>query len=536
MPDNLIKAIQPEYEDFLRDESRSTGYAESISFPKSEGEIIKILSELAKSREPVTMQGARTGITAGAVPFGGHVLNLGGMNKITGLSYDERQKCFLLRVQPGVLLTDIKKALEIKEFDTGSWPPESIAALDMLRNSGNWFFSPDPTETSASIGGMAGCNASGARSFKFGPTRRYIEAMRIILADGSAVTLKRGLQKAQGRSFELELDNGEILTGDIPKYRMPDVKNASGYFAADNMDLIDMFIGSEGTLGIITEMEIRLLQAPKSIWGVTAFFPRDEEAVRFVRGIRGERVEFLEAPLNYKPAAIEFFNNDALELLKTQKRVNPAFAEIPELPAGYHTSVYIEYHGGNEDVVSDMVFGAVEVLTACGGSEDTTWIATNPKEMEKLHFFRHAVPEAVNLLIGERRKKNSSITKLGTDMAVPDDRLSEVMELYKSGLEQSGLQSVMFGHIGNNHIHVNILPNNMEEYNKGKELYLTWAEKVIEMGGTVSAEHGIGKLKIDMLRKMYGEDGVRQMLELKKLFDPEYRLNRGNLFRQKSDS
>lgn len=519
MADNSIKAIQPEYEDFLRDESRSTGYAESISFPKSEGEIIKILSELAKSREPVTIQGARTGITAGAVPCGGHVLNLGGMNKITGLSYDERQKCFLLRVQPGVLLTDIKKALEMKEF-----------------GGGNWFFSPDPTETSASMGGMAACNASGARSFKFGPTRRYIEAMRIILADGSAVTLKRGLHKARGRSFELELDNGKILAGDIPKYRMPDVKNASGYFAADNMDLIDMFIGSEGTLGIITEMEIRLLQAPKSIWGVTAFFPRDEEAVRFVRGIRGERVEFLEAPLNYKPAAIEFFNNDALELLKTQKRVNPAFAEIPELPAGYHTAVYIEYHGGNEDAVSGMVFGAVEVLTSCGGSEEATWIATNPKEMEKLHFFRHAVPEAVNLLIGERRKNNSSITKLGTDMAVPDNRISEVMELYKSGLEKSGLESVMFGHIGNNHIHVNILPNSIEEYNKGKELYLTWAGKVIEMGGTVSAEHGIGKLKIDMLRKMYGEDGIRQMLELKKLFDPENRLNRGNLFRQKSDS
>jgi D-lactate dehydrogenase (cytochrome) len=115
-------------------------------------------------------------------------------------------------------------------------------------------------------------------------------------------------------------------------------------------------------------------------------------------------------------------------------------------------------------------------------------------------------------------------------MAVPDSNLEEVMDLYNKALKEHTLEFVIFGHIGNNHVHVNILPNSMAEYNKGKELYTTWAEKVVKMGGTVSAEHGIGKLKIVMLKKMMGENGIQEMKNLKNLFDPENRLNKGNLF------
>jgi D-lactate dehydrogenase (cytochrome) len=150
--------------------------------------------------------------------------------------------------------------------------------------------------------------------------------------------------------------------------------------------------------------------------------------------------------------------------------------------------------------------------------------------MERMKKFRHAVPEAVNLTIDERRKTEPQITKLGTDLAVPDDCLERIIRLYRDGLSQAGLQSVMFGHIGNNHLHVNIIPANLEQYDAGKKLYLEWARAVVAMGGTVSAEHGIGKLKTEMLKIMYGEEGVREMLGVKRVFDPELRLNRGNLF------
>ena len=157
-------------------------------------------------------------------------------------------------------------------------------------------------------------------------------------------------------------------------------------------------------------------------------------------------------------------------------------------------------------------------------------MADTGRELERLKMFRHAVPESVNMVIDERRKTEPSLTKLGTDMAVPDAQLGAVLELYRDGLQAAGLDHVIFGHIGNNHLHVNILPRSLEEYHQGKELYLRWAHRIIAMGGTISAEHGVGKFKVALLREMVGEEAIRQMRDLKRLFDPNGVLNRGNLF------
>jgi D-lactate dehydrogenase (cytochrome) len=159
-----------------------------------------------------------------------------------------------------------------------------------------------------------------------------------------------------------------------------------------------------------------------------------------------------------------------------------------------------------------------------------TWMADNQSDMEMLKTLRHAVPESVNLLIDEIKKREPEITKLGTDLAVPDDKLDEVIDLYCGDLTKYRLRHVIFGHIGNNHLHVNIIPENMRDYQTGKELYLQWARTVVKMGGTVSAEHGIGKLKRAFLLEMYGEAGVQQMRKVKKIFDPYMLLNRGCLF------
>ncbi len=172
----------------------------------------------------------------------------------------------------------------------------------------------------------------------------------------------------------------------------------------------------------------------------------------------------------------------------------------------------------------------MEVMGALGVSDDDTWYATSERELEPIKAFRHAIPEAVNLLIGERKRDCPDLTKLGTDMSVPDSALEEVLSLYNSGLLEAGLELVIFGHIGNNHVHVNILPHDMQEYERGKQLYMEWARRIVEFGGSVSAEHGIGKIKAPFLRMMYGEEYMAQMLALKKLFDPAMMLNPGNLF------
>ena len=157
-------------------------------------------------------------------------------------------------------------------------------------------------------------------------------------------------------------------------------------------------------------------------------------------------------------------------------------------------------------------------------------MARSQTDLDRLMFFRHAIPECVNMLIDQRKKKNKEITKLGTDMAVPDAALEETMAMYNTMLKERGLQSAIWGHVGNNHLHVNILPNDSEEYRKGKELYNDWAAKITAKGGAVSAEHGVGKLKAGFLKVMYGEKHIGEMRQLKKAFDPQNLLNRGNLF------
>ena len=461
-----IHPVQPDYSDYLQDESRLRGEADGIAFPETEEEIRSLLADGA----PVTLQGARTGIAGGAVPLSGRIINLSRMNR------SGEPENGLLRAGPGALLRDVKKKLE----GTGL------------------FFPPDPTEDTASLGGMAACNASGARSFQYGPTRRHIEALRMMFADGSVREIRRG----------------EPVPQDIPlpSFRTPGVKSAAGYYMADPMDFLDLLIGSEGTLGIITGLTLKLLPAPDAIWGLTAFLPSEKAALDFTQALRTRT----------SPAAIEFFDFNALNLL----RKTP---DLPPLPPEFHTAVYAEFHGP-EGAVESAVTEAAEIMAGCGADPDAAWVAADAAERERMRLFRHALPEEVNRLIAERKRDDPGLTKLGTDMSVPDGRLEDIMALYRQGLEREHLEHVLFGHIGNNHLHVNILPRSREEYERGKALYFEWAAEVVRMGGSVAAEHGIGKLKRDFLRQMFGEDGIAQMRALKAHFDPGGILNPGNLF------
>ncbi|MBA7625964.1 putative FAD-linked oxidoreductase [subsurface metagenome] len=453
------------------------------------------------------------------------------MNRILGLRYDAGTGSFFLTVQPGVLLADINAALATKDFKTAGWRRNSFESLKSFSSAGAFFFPPDPTETSASIGGMVACNASGARSYSYGSTRNYIEGLRVILSSGSLLALKRGNFRARKRKFILKTSSSETISGRLPDYRMPGIKNAAGYYVEDNMDLVDLFIGAEGTLGVVSEIELKLLPAPKNILGITSFFSEEEQALRFVRAVRGEVVSGLQAMNPVKPQVIEFFDSHALELLRRQKGSNPAFAEkIPDLSADYHTAVSVEYHPAGAEIADKILADLAAILEECGADIDDTWIIENAQDAERLKRFRHALPELVNLLIDERRKQFPGLTKLGTDMAVPDSRLEWLIKIYHSSLEKSGLEYVMFGHVGNNHIHVNILPRNMEDFQAGREIYMDWAGQVIRMGGTVSAEHGIGKIKRELLREMYGPEAIESMKKLRRQFDPFRMFNQGNLF------
>lgn len=514
----LIQEYSAIYADYLGDESRLVGWADAIAFPRSSDDLVSILSSTNYAK--YTIQGARTGIAGGAVPQGGCLINLQRMNRIKGLNYYPESNTFSLLVEPGVLLSQIRKAVSELDFNSDDYSPASLAALEKLTQAPVQFFPPDPTEDSASIGGMAASNASGALSFKYGPTRNHIRKLRLILPDGDSLTLQRGEIRAQGRHFELETNGRRSICGQLPNYKPPPVKNVAGYYLQDGMDMLDLFIGAEGELGIISELEIDLSPLPSARWGICAFLPSEQVAIDLTRILRGNKPN---SPHSL-PAAIEFFDADTLNLLRRASRQASAFAELPHIPNDAHNALYLEYHGTPEQL-EETLMATIDTMTDLGADPEIAWLADNQVELDRMKQFRHAAPEAVNLLIDERRRRNPALIKLGTDLAVPDDYLEWIMQTYRHDLAEAGLESIIFGHMGDNHLHVNIIPRDESDYSLGKELHLNWAKKVVKAGGSISAEHGTGRLKTDFIRLMYGQNGADQMQVLRKLFDPRERLS-----------
>lgn len=523
MDSALLRPMSEDYAGYLRDESRTVGRADYIAFPENETQVREVLRDCWEHDIPVTVQGGRTGVAAAAVPFGGCILNLSRMNRILGMRKENGG--WLIRLQPGVPLSQLRKAVAGKNFDTTGWDEASREACAAFCREGDFFFSPDPTEPSATLGGMTACNASGARSYRYGPTRGQIHALRLVLADGRVLALRRGEKRAEGYKAVFSCEDGSTFTAPVPTYRMPRTKNASGYYAQRDMDLIDLIIGSDGTLGVMTELEVSLLPLPPVIWGVTFLFSEEGQALRFVAELRQTVPEAV---------SVEFFDEGALNILRRQREETTAFSALPEWEADVTTAVYVELHTDTDAQAEDQLLRLGDACAAAGGDPERSWAARGGSELERMLFFRHAVPESVNLLIDQRRRTEPAIAKLGADMSVPDEHLFDVIALYRRTLREEGLESAIWGHVGNNHLHVNVLPRNREDMQRTKGLFLRWAGEVTRMGGAVSAEHGVGKLKTDFLAVMYGEKHIGEMRALKRAFDSKGLLGVGNLFSPRS--
>jgi D-lactate dehydrogenase (cytochrome) len=186
-------------------------------------------------------------------------------------------------------------------------------------------------------------------------------------------------------------------------------------------------------------------------------------------------------------------------------------------------AVFFEQETANND--DELMSGWLSLLERNNALADESWFATNEQDQTKLREFRHQLPVLMNEWFARYNTR-----KVSTDMAVPDAELPPLLDFYDATLRPSGLRYTIFGHIGDNHLHVNILPRNEAEANQAREIYLRFVERAIAVGGTISAEHGIGKLKREYLKLMYGESHLREMAALKRAFDPAAILGRGNIF------
>jgi FAD/FMN-containing dehydrogenase len=445
---------------YLIDASGFTGRAERVLIPESEAEVSRMLVEAAAAGAPVTIAGAGTGVTGGRVPQGGWVLSMERLNSIaieTGYAI----------CGAGALLQDLQTAAA----------------------ASRQFYAPDPTEWGASIGGTIATNASGSRSFRYGDTRRHVLALDVVLASGELLKLRRG-EKAP---FELPVIAAPKTT-----------KNTAGYYLRKGMDYLDLFIGSEGTLGVVTGAELELLPAPAELFTGVVFFGSDEGALAAVdawRPVAGLRM-------------LEYLDAGALGLLRSR------FAEIP---AGAKAALSIE-----QEVLpgEDAEEAWIDRLEVAGALLEDSWFATSAADRERFRKFRHAVPEGVNDLV-----RRQGLTKMGSDFAVPIARNGEMLRLYRHTLEREFPgQYVIFGHIGDAHLHTNILPADDAEWQRAKGLMAEFARAAVAMGGTVSAEHGLGKRKKDFLGIQFSPDEIESMRVVKARMDPAGLLGRGTLF------
>ncbi len=493
-----VKTQVDELQNYLIDASNlQGGFSEKLFVPETREEAAEILREADSKNISVTVAGARTGTVGGAIPFGGYVISLEKFNRIKKISAAEK----LAVVESGVILNDLQKAVAAE----------------------NLFYPPDPTEWSCQIGGTVATNASGARSFKYGATRNYVQKLEIVLANGDFLSLKRGEIFADNDFIETISENGNRLKAKLPTYRQPNVrKNASGYFSAKKMDAIDLFVGSEGTLGVITEIELRLLDKPEGFLSGIVFFNDEKDLLAFVDEIKRASL-YSEQSRNPKPeiqnriapSLLEYFDANSL------KFISEKFPETPENMAG---AIFFEQETTAEN--EDESFEQWNALLERHNAEtEKSWFAANERDLEKMREFRHALPVSVNEKIVKNRQR-----KISTDMAVPDENFPTFLKFYKQKLNESKLDYVIFGHIGDNHLHANILPKDENEAVKAKHLYGRFVAQAVMLGGTISAEHGIGKLKNKYLQVMYGERYLNEMAELKKAFDPNGILGRGNMF------
>lgn len=428
---------------------------ELVGRPESVEEVVEIVRQATADRTPITCAGAQTSTTAASITDRGMLLSLRSLDRISAV--DEATKT--IRVEPGALVGEIKR---------------TAAAAGLL-------FAPDPTsEEESTIGGAIACNASGARTFKYGATRKHVQALKVVMASGEMMEFRR---------TNLE-------------------KNTVGYAFAH--DPIDWFIGSEGTLGIVVEAELALLPLPAHVVGLAVFFGTEEAALSFVVAARESRT--------VTPRCIEYFDDQAIGIAR-------AATHGEMLPDGAMAMVYVEEEV-RDDV--DSTLGEWSDLIQSTVTDFDPLVFDGEARLREARQIRHSIPSTMN----ERgaRHIGAGGRKVSTDWAVPYRKVAEAIRAARElAVEHEIGQAVIYGHAGNGHPHQNFIARDMGELASIEVVVEQTLKHVLALGGTVAAEHGIGKIKRRWLPLQMNGLQIAMMTAVKRELDPLGILAPGNI-------
>lgn len=498
MPVPSIERRDDLLQTFLSDAAHVPGgFAAGVALPRDVGELAAVVAH-ARRVLPV---GAQSSLTGGATPRGEVVISTRALNQIA-LAADNT-----VRASAGVALADLQRTLVSRGL----------------------YYPPVPTFDGAFVGGTIATNAAGAATFKYGSTRDWVEEVTVVLADGSILPLRRGDATASADGwFEIDRRDENRARVAIPSYRMPDVpKLSAGYFARPGMDLVDLFIGSEGTLGIIAEATLRVIPMPRRAVAL-AISQADAQAIAITGALRDEAAASWRGDGPLDVAAIEYIDAMSLAQLPAE-----AFsrAGLPRPRNGSGVLIVQIEMGGDEPAALERF---ADVLDSCGCREDPVVAAPgDDRAAARLFELRESVPAAVNARVAAAKAAiHPDIQKTAGDMIVPFNRIAECLALYREGFERRRLTYAIWGHLSDGNLHPNVVPNSIDDVVRGREALLEIAKGVIAMGGSPLAEHGVGRspLKQQMLRELYGEEGIEAMCAVKRTLDPTWKLSPGVLF------
>jgi len=447
---HCINTDEERLEVYSHDEVKGEKYKhmpEAVVFAESTEQISKVMAFANQHLIPVTPRGAGTGLSGGAVPIkGGIVLSLERMNRIVELD----EETLTITVEPGVITDEIQK----------------MAAASGLLYAG------DPCSSDASfIGGNLAENAGGNKVVKYGPTGDHVMGIEVVLPDGT-----------------VDFFGGKL------------VKNVTGY------DFINLMVGSEGTLGIITKIILKLIPLPEFTVDLLVPFKTVEEAIAFVPKI------MIEA--HTIPASLEFMDNASLRL--AERFLNN---ELPYSDSAAHLIIGIE--GNGREQVADEYEKIGQMCFKYGAQE--VFVADNRNTREKIWKARKSIAEAISAFYPDFCME---------DVVVPINKIPQLMSFVNELSQREHIETVNFGHAGDGNMHVTFLSaektgkvwNDKVEANL-KQLY----KRVLELGGTLSGEHGIGIKRMPYLPMALSQSQISLIKRVKRAFDPNDILNPGKI-------
>ncbi len=492
------------------------GHATAVLRPRT----IEELSACLRESRRLLAVGAQSSLTGGATPAGDVVL---ATDLLNALSIDGQH----VRAGAGVPLQQVQ---------------------DALARIGRWF-PPVPTFLGAFAGGAVATGAGGAATFKYGTVREWVDGLTVVLAGGDILSLTRGECHASPDGvFEIDTSSG-TRTVRLPDLRMPDVpKTSAGYFIQPGMDLIDLLIGSEGTLGVIGEVTLRTAPLPGGL--CRAFVPVATEAggLQLVSELRDStRTTWATRDDNgIDVAAIEHLDARSIQVLREDGIDRKCALTLPATAA---MVLLIDLELSNEYASRDLWPVIASALERDAADSPLTRFCrlldrhhalddaeiTLPGNQARAAAFaemREAVPAGVNRRVARAKQFDAAISKTAADMIVPFGRFDEMMAVCRRLFAERDLDLAVWGHISDGNVHPNVIPANAEDVRKGREAILALGDAVIEMGGSPLAEHGVGRspIKQQLLRQLYGEAGIAAFRAIKLSLDPHGSLASGVIF------